>query len=73
MAYTNVSVCVFSTEMKAATHTNMIHANTHTHVRNFLKKCLIRMVPESISTFDLCVIFILVCRWTNTNVSHLSP
>ena len=30
MAYTNVSVRVFSTEMKDATHTNMVHANTYT-------------------------------------------
>ena len=31
MAYTKVSVCVFSNKMKAAMHTNMMHANTHTH------------------------------------------
>ena len=39
----------------------------------FPEKCLIRTVPGSISTFDLCVTCILACRWTNTNVSHLSP
>ena len=33
----------------------------------------IRMVPGSLCTFDLCVTWILVCRWTNTNVSNLSP
>ena len=39
----------------------------------FPEKCLIRTIPGSVSTFDLCVTCILVCRRTNTNVSHLSP
>ena len=73
MAYT-VSVCVrFQLKSNLQyTHEHDTCKYTH-HVWNFPKKCIIRMIPGSVSTFDLCVEYTLDCRWTNINVSHLSP